>query len=160
MTQEPQRDAQATRRGVLAGVGLVGLAGAISACSSGGSPAGANVGAPAATTPSSAPSAASGGNAAASGLATTSEIPVGGGKIFTSEKVVVTQPNSGDFKAFSAVCTHAGCTVGFEGGVIICPCHGGEFDAETGEVIAGPPPAGLAPKKVLEAGGQIYALPS
>jgi Rieske Fe-S protein len=62
--------------------------------------------------------------------------------------------------AYSAVCTHAGCTVGYEGGVIVCPCHGGEYSAETGEVIAGPPPSGLAPKKVLEAGGEIYAVPS
>ena len=44
--------------------------------------------------------------------------------------------------------------------MIVCPCHGGEFSPETGEVIAGPPPSGLAPKKVLEAGGQIYAVPS
>ncbi len=66
----------------------------------------------------------------------------------------------GGLKAFSAVCTHAGCTVGYEGGVIVCPCHGGEYSAENGEVIAGPPPSGLAPKRVLEAGGQIYALPS
>ena len=50
--------------------------------------------------------------------------------------------------------------LGYEGDVIVCPCHGGEFSAETGEVIAGPPPSGLAPKKVLEAGGQIYAVPS
>jgi thiosulfate dehydrogenase (quinone) large subunit len=66
----------------------------------------------------------------------------------------------GSLKAFSAVCTHAGCTVGYEGGVIVCPCHGGEYSAESGEVIAGPPPSGLAPKRVIEAGGQIYALPS
>jgi len=66
----------------------------------------------------------------------------------------------GSLKAFSAVCTHAGCTVGYEGGVIVCPCHGGEYSAATGEVVAGPPPSGLAPKRVLEAGGQIYAVPS
>jgi thiosulfate dehydrogenase [quinone] large subunit len=76
-----------------------------------------------------------------------------------SPDILIREPG-GDLKAFSAVCTHAGCTVGYEGGVIVCPCHGGEYDAETGEVIAGPPPSGLAPKKVLEAGGQIYALPS
>ena len=73
---------------------------------------------------------------------------------------ILIRESDGSLKAFSAVCTHAGCTVGYEGGVIVCPCHGGEFDAETGEVIAGPPPSGLAPKKVLEAGGQIYAVPS
>jgi thiosulfate dehydrogenase [quinone] large subunit len=73
---------------------------------------------------------------------------------------ILIRESDGSLRAFSAVCTHAGCTVGYEGGVIVCPCHGGEYSAETGEVIAGPPPSGLAPKKVLEAGGQIYAVPS
>ena len=73
---------------------------------------------------------------------------------------ILIRESDGSLKAFSAVCTHAGCTVGYEGGTIVCPCHGGEYNAETGEVIAGPPPSGLAPKKVLEAGGQIYAVPS
>ena len=73
---------------------------------------------------------------------------------------ILIRGSDGSLKAFSAVCTHAGCTVGYEGDVIVCPCHGGEFSAETGEVIAGPPPSALAPKKVLEAGGQIYAVPS
>lgn len=73
---------------------------------------------------------------------------------------ILIRDSSGNLKAFSAVCTHAGCTVGYEGGIIVCPCHGGEYSAETGEVIAGPPPSGLAPKKVLETGGQIYAVPS
>jgi thiosulfate dehydrogenase (quinone) large subunit len=73
---------------------------------------------------------------------------------------ILIRDSEGNLKAFSAVCTHAGCTVGYEGGVIVCPCHGGEYSAETGEVIAGPPPSGLAPKRVVEAGGQIYAVPS
>ena len=73
---------------------------------------------------------------------------------------IVIRDSAGNLKAFSAVCTHAGCTVGYESGVIVCPCHGGEYSAETGEVIAGPPPAPLAAKQVLEAGGQIYAVPS
>jgi thiosulfate dehydrogenase [quinone] large subunit len=73
---------------------------------------------------------------------------------------ILIRDSEGSLKAFSAVCTHAGCTVGYEGGVIVCPCHGGEYSPETGDVIAGPPPEGLAPKKVLEVGGQIYAVPS
>ena len=78
----------------------------------------------------------------------------------SGEPDIVIRDSEGTLAAFSAVCTHAGCTVGYEGGVIVCPCHGGEYSAETGEVIAGPPPAPLAPKKVVEAGGQIYAVPS
>jgi len=73
--------------------------------------------------------------------------------------IVIREPGGG-IKAFSAVCTHAGCTVGYEGGTIVCPCHGGEYSAETGEVLAGPPPAPLEPRRVLEADGKIYALPS
>lgn len=73
---------------------------------------------------------------------------------------ILIRNSEGDLKAFSAVCTHAGCTVGYENGTIVCPCHGGEYDAETGEVIAGPPPAPLEPKKVVETGGEIYAIPA
>ncbi|HEU4706719.1 MAG TPA: TQO small subunit DoxD [Solirubrobacterales bacterium] len=73
---------------------------------------------------------------------------------------ILIRNSDGSLKAFSAVCTHAGCTVGYENGTIICPCHGGEYDAETGEVIAGPPPVPLEPKKVMEASGEIYAIPA
>src|SRR4051812_34180994 len=72
---------------------------------------------------------------------------------------IVVRGADGKLTAFSAVCTHAGCTVGFEGGQIVCPCHGGTFDAHTGEVISGPPPQGLAAKRVVESGGAIYSLP-
>lgn len=44
-------------------------------------------------------------------IATTAEIPEGGGTVFGEEKVVVTQPEAGEFKAFSAICTHQSCTV-------------------------------------------------
>jgi thiosulfate dehydrogenase [quinone] large subunit len=73
---------------------------------------------------------------------------------------ILIRGSDGSLKAFSAVCTHAGCTVGYENGTIVCPCHGGEYNAETGEVIAGPPPAPLEPKKVVEVGGQLYAIPT
>lgn len=76
-----------------------------------------------------------------------------------STDILIRSPD-GSLKAFSAICTHAGCTVGYENGAIVCPCHGGEYSAETGEVIAGPPPAPLEPKRVMEAGGQIYAIPT
>jgi Rieske Fe-S protein len=73
-----------------------------------------------------------------------SDIAVGGGVIYADQKVVVTQPTSGDFKAFSAVCTHKGCTVGeVADGMIKCPCHGSEFSIEDGSVQAGPATAPL-----------------
>jgi Rieske Fe-S protein len=172
VTQEPQQDTRATRasrstrRGVLAGVGLVGLAGAVSACSSGGpssSSAGTTAGAPPATTGAgSAPSSASGGGGSTAGaqgsaLATTSEIPVGSGKIFTSEKVVVTQPNSGDFKAFSAVCTHMGCIVStISNGTIDCPCHGSQYSISTGAVVGGPAPSPLPAQTIKVTGSNIF----
>ena len=171
MTQEPQQDTRATRasrntrRGVLAGVGLVGLAGAVSACGSGGSSsssAGTNAGAPPATGAGSAPSSASGGGGSTGGaqgsaLATTSEIPVGSGKIFTSEKVVVTQPNSGDFKAFSAVCTHMGCIVStISNGTIDCPCHGSQYSISTGAVVGGPAPSPLPAQAIKVTGSNIF----
>jgi Rieske Fe-S protein len=172
VTQEPQQDTRATRasrstrRGVLAGVGLVGLAGAVSACGSGGSSsssAATTAGAPPATAGAgSAPSSAAGGGGSSAGaqgsaLATTSEIPVGSGKIFTSEKVVVTQPNSGDFKAFSAVCTHMGCIVStISNGTIDCPCHGSQYSISTGAVVGGPAPSPLAAQTIKVTGSNIF----
>ena len=69
----------------------------------------------------------------------TTDIPVGGGKIYNAEKVVVTQPTEGDFKAFSAVCTHQGCLVSeIKGDDIDCNCHGSKFSIKDGSVVNGP----------------------
>jgi thiosulfate dehydrogenase (quinone) large subunit len=65
----------------------------------------------------------------------------------------------GALVAFSAVCTHAACEVTYRADALRCPCHGGAFDAGTGEVVAGPPPRALAAKRVEERDGQIYQLP-
>ena len=73
---------------------------------------------------------------------------------------IVVRHTDGSLSAFSAVCTHAGCTVGYQGGQIVCPCHGGTFDASSGAVVGGPPPGGLARRRVLEVAGTIYAVPS
>jgi thiosulfate dehydrogenase (quinone) large subunit len=50
---------------------------------------------------------------------------------------------NGDFRAFSAVCTHAGCTVGLASGQFVCPCHGGRYSVQDGAVLGGPPPSPL-----------------
>jgi thiosulfate dehydrogenase (quinone) large subunit len=73
---------------------------------------------------------------------------------------ILIRESDGSLKAFSAICTHAGCQVEYSGGEIVCPCHGSVFSAQTGQVEAGPAPTGLAPKRVVESRGQIYALPS
>lgn len=72
-------------------------------------------------------------------FARTSDIPVGGGKAFKDQKVVVTQPSAGQYKGFSATCTHTGCLVDkVAEGQIICPCHGSRFSIADGAVQQGP----------------------
>ncbi len=89
-------------------------------------------------------------------LAKTSDIEVGGGKIFEDKKVVVTQPSAGQFKAFSAVCTHSGCTVAsVEGGTINCPCHGSKYAVADASVQAGPAPRPLAEQRINVDGESI-----
>ncbi|HEX6151614.1 Rieske (2Fe-2S) protein [Nocardioides sp.] len=81
------------------------------------------------------------GNGAGDGgdLTTAADVPVGGGTILPDQKVVVTQPTAGDFKAFTAVCTHQGCLVGqVTDGTIQCPCHGSQFSIEDGSNVVGP----------------------
>ena len=66
---------------------------------------------------------------------------------------------SGHFIAFDAVCPHAGCTVAYQRGakVIACPCHGSEFNAQTGAVEVGPASQGLGVITVQEGGdGNLY----
>ncbi len=86
----------------------------------------------------------------------TGDVPVGGGLVLQDRQVVVTQPTAGTFKAFSAVCTHAGCQVTqVTGGVIVCPCHMGQFSVTDGSVVGGPPPAPLADVPITVSGSTI-----
>jgi Rieske Fe-S protein len=89
-------------------------------------------------------------------LADTSEIPVGGGKVLEGPKLVITQPQAGTFKAFSAVCTHQGCLVSeVKDGTIICPCHGSAFKVADGSVAQGPAARPLASRKITVKGTAI-----
>ncbi|WP_329246871.1 Rieske (2Fe-2S) protein [Streptomyces sp. NBC_01478] len=89
-------------------------------------------------------------------LAKTSDIPVGGGKILKDQKIVVTQPKKGEYKAFSAVCTHQGCTVGtVANGTIDCPCHGSKFNIADGSVAGGPAPKPLPAEQITVEGNSI-----
>lgn len=92
-------------------------------------------------------------------LTRTSDVPEGGGTIFKEQKVVVTQPTKGDFKAFSAICTHMGCTVNqVADGTIDCPCHGSKYHIADGAVAHGPATKPLPPKTIKVEGNSIRLL--
>lgn len=91
-----------------------------------------------------------------SALGPTADIPEGGGHVFTDAEVVVTQPAQGDFKGFSAICTHQGCLVNdVSDGLIHCPCHGSEFSIEDGSVQGGPAPSPLPAVQISVADGEV-----
>jgi len=111
----------------------------------------------AATSGGDASPAAAGGAPAASPLTSTSDVPDGGGKIIDGPNIVITQPQAGSFKAFTAVCTHQGCIVStVSGGTINCPCHGSKFSIKDGSVVNGPATAPLAPIAIKVEGTSIF----
>jgi Rieske Fe-S protein len=128
-----------TRRNALAGAATVGLgAGLLTAC--GGSAA----------------QTSSGSDSGASGVvAKTTEIPEGGGKIFSDARVVITQPTAGDFKAFSTTCTHQGCPVTKITQTIDCECHASKFSLVDGSVVSGPAPTPLETAAITVEGDSI-----
>lgn len=149
-----------SRRIVFTGLGSLGIAVALAGCGAGqeagvktpvgGPTTGTGSGKGSATTPSS-----STGSAA---LASTSEVPVGGGIILAEQRIVITQPTAGTFDAFSAVCTHAGNIVtSVANGTITCAFHGSTYSAATGQVTGGPAPAALSAVAIKVTGGEIFA---
>jgi Rieske Fe-S protein len=169
-------DHAASRRTVLMCAGLVGAGGAavlLTACSTAAVPYDANDAGQAPGPDTAAASSASTMGGAGAGMASTAspaaaggmsgtllgqtaDIPVGGGKVFTDAKVVVTQPTKGVYKGFSAVCTHVGCLCNqVANGTIDCPCHGSKFAIGTGAVVAGPAPSPLPTAPITVTGGKI-----
>jgi Rieske Fe-S protein len=143
MSAEPiNSGADLTRRGVIHGAAVGGLALPLLAACGGGGSSTANGG----SSPSAVPSVS----------AAAAAIPVGGGKIFADQLVVVTQPAKGDFKAFSATCTHQGCAVTqVTDGQIVCPCHASHYSIEDGSVLSGPAPRPLPEYPVKTEGDQV-----
>ncbi|MFI1931581.1 Rieske (2Fe-2S) protein [Streptomyces sp. NPDC020330] len=89
-------------------------------------------------------------------LARAEDIPVGGGTVIKERKVVVTQPEEGEFRAFSAVCTHASCLVStVSDGTINCPCHGSKYSITDAAVEAGPATRPLPAERITVSGGAI-----
>jgi thiosulfate dehydrogenase (quinone) large subunit len=115
--------------------------------------------------PAAGPTAGSGGGQpAGTAIGPAKDVPVGGAASFrdprTGDPSIVIQPRAGKFVAFDAVCPHAGCTVGYDqsAAVLVCPCHGSQFNAATGAVETGPAATGLTPITIAEGGnGQLYA---
>jgi Rieske Fe-S protein len=92
-----------------------------------------------------------------SALAAVDDIPNGGGLVLADAKVVLTKADDGTVRAFSSICTHQGCPVAdVAAGRISCPCHGSEFDAETGEAVAGPASRGLPSVTVAVRDGEVF----
>ena len=154
-----------TRRCVLLGAGAVGATAVLAAC---GTSTGTNTnGSDYSNDPAPAGSTAAGGGTdtgdsgstgggttGGTALAAAADVPQGGGII--SGDLVITQPTSGQYKAFSKVCTHAGCDVNkIDAGVISCPCHGSKFSIEDGSPTAGPATKGLPETKVKLDGQNI-----
>ncbi|MEU9230480.1 Rieske (2Fe-2S) protein [Streptomyces massasporeus] len=140
---------ETTRRTVLLATGATGATALVAACGGGGDDSGSS------STQSPTGDGATSGPAGRV-LANIDEIPVGGGKIFKDEKVVVTQPEPGQFKAFSAICTHQGCTVAtVSDGTIDCPCHGSKFRVADGAVAHGPATQPLPAEKITVEGNSV-----
>ncbi|MGW8983175.1 Rieske (2Fe-2S) protein [Streptomyces parvus] len=137
------------RRTVVAAVGAAGAAAALAACGGGSDDGGGS---------ETVEQPGSGGEQQGGGavLAATADIPEGGGMVFAAQKVVVTQPKPGEFKAFSSTCTHQGCAVkDVSAGTITCPCHNSTFDAATGSPTGGPATQPLPAREITVEGDSI-----
>ncbi|TDC58253.1 Rieske (2Fe-2S) protein [Micromonospora sp. KC207] len=158
-----------SRRAVLCATGAAGVTALLAGCQTYGEPVAAPVaadppagGAPASGDPVAEPAGsgdpagtdAPAGQVAA--LAAVSDLPVGGGRILADQGVVLTRPTQETVKAYSATCTHAGCTVTrVTDGTIVCGCHNSVFDIADGSVRGGPAGSPLPPVAVAVRDGQV-----
>lgn len=91
-------------------------------------------------------------------LAAVADIPAGGALVVQDgpggRPVVLARPRGDEVVAFSAVCTHQGCTVQADQEALRCPCHGSTYDL-TGANTGGPAPSPLPPVQVTVSDGQV-----
>lgn len=144
------------RRRLLAGAGAA-VACCAAGCATYGTPRDTAPAAPAPTTPAPAAAAPSSSAAAApAGIAAVDDVPVGGGRVFAEQKVVVTRPDADTVLAFDATCPHQGCLVDqVSQAGISCPCHGSLFAVSDGAPLDGPARAPLTARPVRVEGGQV-----
>ena len=141
-------DGFSRRRVLVAGAGTALGASVLAACGGGGGSSSA---------PTTA-SGSSGGGGGADVLAQVSDVPVGGAisaQDRNGKPIIVSQPTRGDVVAFSAICTHMGCTVAPAGSQLQCPCHGSTYDLATGENTGGPAPSPLPKVQVSVRKGEV-----
>jgi Rieske Fe-S protein len=96
-----------------------------------------------------------GGGAEPVVVAAVADVPVGGGIILQEQKLVITQPSDGQFRGFSAVCTHQGCVVATVSDTINCGCHFSMYDIDSGDVVGGPAPSPLPEAPIIVEGNEI-----
>lgn len=137
------------RRAVVLGAAAMGAGAVLAAC-------GAEENSSSATTSSAAnPDSSTAASPPSHDGVEVGQVPVGGGLVSKEGDFVVTQPQAGEFKAFSATCTHKGCTVaGVSDGTISCPCHGSKFSINDGAPVAGPATKPL-PQKAVQVDGDV-----
>jgi len=139
-----------------AGALLVACGGDDTATDSSDQGSGGSSSTPAGTSSSAAESDEDAGGGGGGGLVATADVPIKGGVVLDDKKIVVTQPASGEFKAFTAVCTHQSCTVAsVKANTITCPCHGSTYSALDGSVQGGPAPSPLREIAVTVEGDQV-----
>jgi Rieske Fe-S protein len=137
-----------SRRTVLGGAAVLGVATALAACGGTDESSG--------STDSADPSASNRPEGETS-LGKAKAVPVGSGIIVAEAKAVVTQPVAGEYRAFSYTCTHKGCPVSkISGDTISCLCHGSQFSTTDGSVVKGPAATGLAALAVTEKNGELF----
>ena len=160
----PDRPTTLSRRVAMAG-GLAAVAGVAVACTVGGSdptqspvrPSESGASSPAAG--GSSGSTGISGSPGAAGIVALADVPVGGAVAVTIDgaAAVVARPKDRTVAAFSARCTHMGCTVLVAGATLRCPCHGSQFDAMTGAVLGGPATVDLPAIAVHLDGDEVVA---
>jgi thiosulfate dehydrogenase [quinone] large subunit len=123
----------------------------------------ATTGASSGTDPASSSTTTSVATPAGTRIGPASSVPVGGAASFqdpsSGDPALVVQPHAGKFVAFDAVCPHEGCIVAYQESqkTFVCPCHGSQFNGQSGAVEQGPATRGLGRITIAEGpDGQLY----